>query len=579
MALANVAWILASRGERVLAIDWDLEAPGLHRYFQPFIDDKELVETPGLIDWLLEFADGARSQPSPTAADWFKPYASVARHAFSLEYEFPGEGTLDLLPAGRQGPGYAKRVTTFDWAGFYEDLGGGVFLEALKRNLRAEYDYILIDSRTGISDTSGVCTIQIPDQLVVCFTLNKQSIVGAAAVAESAFEQRKTPSGKPGLRIWPVPTRVELAERERLEQARDVVRQRYQKFLHHLSRTERASYWGGVEVLYQPYFAYEEVLATLIERRGQTGSLLQSFERITSYLTDGEIAELGATPTVAPGTDYETFDGAMADARFYVSYAKPDEAIAERLVEGLRGRLGRSAVLWDRDLLRPGDDWAQILSRAINQADAVLPVLTLDYLEGRSAPREALYAVMRGMRVVPVFVGPDFWVRAKTTKSPLLKELTRFHGVELRTANKKHFESDMQTLAQVLRETVALSKRRLQGRGADSDDPLRGQFGGRSQRDGWHLWAHVATLGDGWFNIELRVAGTADNPLFGAVEFHLHPTFDPAVQVVSARDGVAELQLHGWGAFTVGAVVLASLTPLELDLASVKGAPQQFRES
>ena len=31
MALANVAWLLASNGYRVLAIDWDFEAPGLHR--------------------------------------------------------------------------------------------------------------------------------------------------------------------------------------------------------------------------------------------------------------------------------------------------------------------------------------------------------------------------------------------------------------------------------------------------------------------------------------------------------------------------------------------------------------------
>ena len=37
MALANVAWILAANGHRVLAVDWDLESPGLHRYFAPFI--------------------------------------------------------------------------------------------------------------------------------------------------------------------------------------------------------------------------------------------------------------------------------------------------------------------------------------------------------------------------------------------------------------------------------------------------------------------------------------------------------------------------------------------------------------
>ena len=42
MALANAAWMLAMNGERVLVIDWDLEAPGLHRYFHPFLKDKEL---------------------------------------------------------------------------------------------------------------------------------------------------------------------------------------------------------------------------------------------------------------------------------------------------------------------------------------------------------------------------------------------------------------------------------------------------------------------------------------------------------------------------------------------------------
>ena len=31
LALSNVAWILAGNGCRVLIVDWDLEAPGLHR--------------------------------------------------------------------------------------------------------------------------------------------------------------------------------------------------------------------------------------------------------------------------------------------------------------------------------------------------------------------------------------------------------------------------------------------------------------------------------------------------------------------------------------------------------------------
>ena len=54
MALANVAWILASNGYRVLTVDWDLESPGLHRYFHPFLRDKELRATDGVIDLVVE---------------------------------------------------------------------------------------------------------------------------------------------------------------------------------------------------------------------------------------------------------------------------------------------------------------------------------------------------------------------------------------------------------------------------------------------------------------------------------------------------------------------------------------------
>ena len=46
MALANVADILARRGLRVLVIDFDLEAPGLERYFQ--VEKTAALANPGL---------------------------------------------------------------------------------------------------------------------------------------------------------------------------------------------------------------------------------------------------------------------------------------------------------------------------------------------------------------------------------------------------------------------------------------------------------------------------------------------------------------------------------------------------
>src|SRR5712691_6802777 len=59
MALANFAWIVAASGKRVLAIDWDLEAPGLHRYFRPFLADPDLFETDGLIDMFWDLTVSA----------------------------------------------------------------------------------------------------------------------------------------------------------------------------------------------------------------------------------------------------------------------------------------------------------------------------------------------------------------------------------------------------------------------------------------------------------------------------------------------------------------------------------------
>src|SRR3954447_15767946 len=85
MALANVAWILAANGKRVLVIDWDLEAPGLHRYFHPFLRDQELVRSDGLIDFIWEYVEQAVS-PGDKAKDWYKPYANLLYYAASLNH-------------------------------------------------------------------------------------------------------------------------------------------------------------------------------------------------------------------------------------------------------------------------------------------------------------------------------------------------------------------------------------------------------------------------------------------------------------------------------------------------------------
>ena len=282
MALANVAWILAYAGYKVLAIDWDLEAPGLHRYFYPFFIDKELKDSEGIIDFVnnytLEAVSSSRNGDSDP--DWYKQHADILRYAVSLNYEFE-KGRLDFVPAGRQNLAYDTRVNSFDWKGFYERMGGLLFLEEAKKQMKAEYDYILVDSRTGVSDTSGICTIQLPDILVSCFTLNHQGIDGALRITKSVFEKRKAT----GLKVFPVPMRLDNAETDKLRARRELAKKKFFPFPNHLVGGDFDKYWDEIAVTYVPYYSYEEVLAMFVEGR-TTPSLFSAAETLTKYLIE-----------------------------------------------------------------------------------------------------------------------------------------------------------------------------------------------------------------------------------------------------------------------------------------------------
>ncbi|MFJ8587183.1 FxSxx-COOH system tetratricopeptide repeat protein [Streptomyces sp. NPDC093595] len=292
MALANTAWILAANGKRVLAVDWDLEAPGLHRFFHPFLDPSTLGATTGVIDLITEYAWAATS-PVQRPDDWHRDYARIQPHAVSLTPEnlgwaFPDGGTLDFVSAGRQNREYSATVSTFDWDNFYDRLGGGHFFDALRDDMKANYDYVLIDSRTGLSDIADICTVHLPDALVDCFTLSDQSLDGAAAVARQIDERY----GGRGIRIFPVPMRIDEGEKEKADAGRALARLKFDGFPSGLTGEELAAYWGAVEIPYRPYYAYEETLATFGDDAGIANSLLSAFERLTAVITEGEVTTM-----------------------------------------------------------------------------------------------------------------------------------------------------------------------------------------------------------------------------------------------------------------------------------------------
>ena len=298
MALANVAWILAANGKRVLVADWDLESPGLHRFFQPFMEP-EVSGKPGIVDfirgyeWAIDEADrrgalGTAEKAEAVAQIIDDAVRQVRDLAIPVNWRFPDDGAIHFLSPGQQDNGvYTNALSALDWDTFYENLYGGEFLDALRDYLKAGYDYVLIDSRTGLSDIADICTLHLPDMVIDCFTLSTQGIEGAAKVASQI---QKSPRRK--IEILPVPMRIDHSREDKVAAGMEFVERHFAGLPKDMRQEQRRAYWAEVEVPYRPGYAYEETLAAFGDRPGTADSLLSSYERITARITDHAVTRL-----------------------------------------------------------------------------------------------------------------------------------------------------------------------------------------------------------------------------------------------------------------------------------------------
>ncbi len=289
MALANVAWILASLGRRVLAVDWDLEAPGLHRYFLPFLSDPELRNSAGLLETIEDYVRVVQQSEDDWPVGMTNPLdlADPQRHAMALMYTFPDSGCLHFLGAGRQDVAYPRRLHAFDWSRFYEAFDGATFIDQFGKRARENYEIILIDSRTGVADTSGICTLQLPDQVVLCFTYNRQSVEGVAAVASALAQQ-----DRPYRNVLPVPMRV-ITDGKDIDEARDFARRHLDTVVKAYPRENITSFWENAEVGHNAEYGFAEKLASFYESPGNRRGLLADM----LWLTQQVVGDYALTET------------------------------------------------------------------------------------------------------------------------------------------------------------------------------------------------------------------------------------------------------------------------------------------
>jgi len=285
MALANIGVLLAKWGKKTLVIDWDLEAPGLENYFSNFIQDFDsIVQKEGLIDILYNrTVDPAYEVNS---IDW---------NTYISPINFENNTNLQLLTAGQKDEGYIGKVRNFDFSDFYSKHDGGDFLEDMRTWWKNNFDFILIDSRTGLTDSSGVCSIQMPDVIVLMFTATVQGFKGTLNVVKKAKKgQEQLIYDRLKLKALPVPTRFDNAElkltEEWLNKFATDLKDVYEDFIpldpNKEFTIQPIDILKKTKIPYISFFSYGEKLPVLEQGSDDPNSLGYAYETISAILAN-----------------------------------------------------------------------------------------------------------------------------------------------------------------------------------------------------------------------------------------------------------------------------------------------------
>lgn len=303
MALANIACLLAQKqkaSDDVLMIDWDLEAPGLHQFFHGKFKGSNSksgdlsLEQLGLIDLFYEIKNwlAENKSESENSEDVFK---AIDIHKYIVETNIP---SLFFMSAGRFDDGlYSARVNEFDWADFFNKFP--LVITQFANYLKKVFRYALIDSRTGYTDISGICTSIMPEKLVVVFTPNRQSLSGVVEMIRRAINYRKQSDDLRPLMVFPLPSRIENAESKLQKEWRfgnpDQSVEGYQRTLeivlkdvYSLQKCDLTEYFDEYQLQYIPRYSYGEELAVLSERSDDRLSLARSFENFAERIVSGK---------------------------------------------------------------------------------------------------------------------------------------------------------------------------------------------------------------------------------------------------------------------------------------------------
>jgi WD40 repeat protein len=294
MALANVAELFYRAGLRVLMVDWDLEAPGLERFFP--IDYADFYTKPGVIDLLLNYKQQMTEEIHLLDNNEL-PFEKPEHFFFDIYPNSTSTAKLWLLSAGKRSAGkqskdknsednfikYANHVRDFNWKDFYENWGGELYFEWLRGQFEQVADVILIDSRTGVSEMGGVCTYQLADVIVMLTSPNQQSLNGtydmlSAFKSDGVIEKRNRP-----LEIIVVPAKIDDGESNYLDSFQSEFIELFAEFISPKLGSKPERFWQLL-IPYSVKYAYKERLAIPELNKAHATPIVEAFSRLTAAM-------------------------------------------------------------------------------------------------------------------------------------------------------------------------------------------------------------------------------------------------------------------------------------------------------
>jgi len=281
-------------------------------------------------------------------------------------------------------------VNQFNWFDFYNRTPE--FFSVFASYLERKFDYILIDSRTGISDSSGICTMIMPEKIVPVFTPNKQSMDGVLSVMKRAVDYRMGSSDLRPLGIFPLPSRIEMAENDLREVWRKgnkavnisgyqsefeaLLSQAYQ-----LTDCDLKAYFDDVQIQHVPKYSYGESIAVLEEMLEDNLSLTRSYKMFTEKLTGQK-------------NIWET-----SPFKVFISYNKDDRDYVTELRKHLTHQ---NLVVSTLDTIKTGEEWGKAVLKNIQDSDIMVSVVSGSSINSSIHAYEAGLARSAGKKVISI---------------------------------------------------------------------------------------------------------------------------------------------------------------------------------